>query len=96
MPETRKVPRPFSMHWGSGEIIEEAAYAGEWKESRIQLMEYREGEAAGSWSLRFCYYNHDGRFQRGPLMLDESDIDGLRRALAVTPKLRDLLRRLVD
>jgi hypothetical protein len=95
MPEGRTVPRPFTMHWGSGQITEEAAYAGEYKESRIQLMEYTEGAAAGGWSVRFCCYSHDGRFQRGPLMLDEEDIDGLRQALASTPRLRSILKRLV-
>jgi hypothetical protein len=39
MPEGRTLPRSFTMHWGSGQITEEAAYAGEHKESRIQLME---------------------------------------------------------
>jgi hypothetical protein len=92
----RAVPRPFSMHWGNGQIVEEAAFAGEHKESRLQLMEYTDGEAAGGWSIRFCYYSHDGRFQRGPLMVDESDIDGLRQALSATPKLRAILKRLVD
>ncbi len=96
MSEGRTVPRPFTMHWGSGQITEEAAYAGEYKESRIQLMEYTDGEAAGGWSVRFCYYSHDGRFQRGPLMLDEADIDGLRRALEATPQLRAILKRLLD
>ena len=96
MAEGRTVPRPFSMHWGSGEITEEAAFAGEWKEPRIQLMEYTEGEAAGGWSVRFCYYSHDGRFQRGPLMIDEDEIDGLRQALAATPKLRAILQRLIS
>jgi len=95
MPDATRVPRPFNMHWGSGEITEEAAYTGDWKESRIQLMEYREGEAAGGWSVRFCYYSHDGRFQRGPLMMDEGDVDGLRRALASTPRLKEILRRMV-
>ncbi len=90
------MPRPFTMHWGSGQITEEAAYSGEYKESRIQLMEYTEGEAAGSWSVRFCYYSHDGRYQRGPLMLDEEDVDGLRQALAATPRLRAILKRLLD
>lgn len=95
MAEGRMLPRPFTMHWGSGQITEEAAFAGEHKESRLQLMEYQEGEAAGGWSIRFCYYSHDGRFQRGPLMVDEEDIDGLRQALAATPKLQAILRRLL-
>ena len=93
--DSRTLPRAFSMHWGSGQITEEAAFSGEWKESRIQLMEYTEGEAAGGWSIRFCYYSHDGRFQRGPLMVDREDVDGLRRSLESNPKLREILRQLV-
>ena len=95
MAEGRRLPRPFTMHWGAGQIIEEASFAGQHKNSAIQLMEYTEGEAAGSWSVRFCYYDHAGRFQRSPLMLDERDIDGLRQALAATPKLRAILQRLL-
>ena len=96
MVESHALPRPFTMHWGSGEIIEEAAYRGEYKEARIQLMEYREGEAAGGWSVRFCYYSHDGRFQRGPLMVDEADITGLRESLKRNPRLHAILKRLVE
>jgi hypothetical protein len=33
-------------------------------------------------------------FQRSPLMLGEDDIDGLREALAATPRLHNLLKRL--
>ena len=95
MTATRKLPRPFEMHWGSGEIVEEASYEGEYHEPTIQLMVYTDGEAAGSFSVRFCTYNHAGRFQRSPLMLSEEDIDGLRAALQETPRLRDILRRLV-
>lgn len=90
----RKLPRPFEMHWGSGEIIEEASYNGEWHEPCIQLLSYTEGEAAGSFTLRFCTYNHEGRFQRSPLMLSEADIDGLRDAIKQTPQVQALLRRL--
>ena len=65
-------------------------------EPAIQLLEYDEGEAAGGWSVRFCFYNRDGRFQRSPLLVDEENLDGLRTALAETPRLRALLRRLVQ
>ena len=95
MATTRKLPRPFEMHWGSGEIIEEASYSGEWHEPTVQLMHYTEGEAAGSVTLRFCTYNHEGRFQRSPLMLGEADIDGLRDSIRQAPRLQALLRRLV-
>jgi hypothetical protein len=83
------------MHWGSGEIVEEATFSSEYHEPTIQLMAYNEGEAAGSFSLRFCSYNHRGMFQRSPLMLGEEDIAGLRRALRETPRLREILRQLV-
>lgn len=95
MPEPSSPARPFTMHWGSGQIAEEAAFAGRHKESRIQLMDYT-GDAAGSWSVRFCYYSLQGRFQRGPLMMDDGEIEGLREALASTPRLRAILKRLVE
>ena len=91
----RKLPRPFEMHWGRGEIVEEATSVGEYHEPTIQLMQYTEGEAAGGFSIRFCSYNHRGSFQRSPLMVGREEIDGLRRALKGTPRLREILRELV-
>jgi hypothetical protein len=96
MATTRKLPRPFEMYWGNGEIVEEAAFTGEHHEPVIQLMEYTEGEAAGSVSVRFCTYAHNGRFSRSPLMVSERDLDGLRDALRSTPRLRAFLKRLVE
>jgi hypothetical protein len=84
------------MHWGSGEIVEEAASSNEYHEPTIQLLQYTEGEAAGSYSIRFCSFNHRGMFQRSPLMINEGDLDDLRRALEKTPRLREALRRLVE
>jgi hypothetical protein len=92
----RKLPRPFSMHWGSGLITEEASFTGEYHAPCIQLLEYTDGEAKGSVSIRFCYYGHDGRFQRSPLMVSEDELDGLRKALDDAPKLKALLRRLLE
>ncbi len=96
MPAPRKVPRPFEMHWGGGEIVEEAACVGEYHEPAIQLMAYTEGEAAGGWSVRFCSYDHRGHFQRSPLMIGEAEVESLREALKDTPRLREILRRLVE
>ncbi len=91
----REVPRPFKFHWGGGEIIEEACFTGRHTEPAIQLLEY-EGHP-GAYGIRFCYYNHAGRFQRSPMMLDgEDSFEGMRRALRETPKLRELLRKLAD
>lgn len=93
----RTIPRPFSMHWGSGQIVEEASSRGEHAEPAIQLMEYTDdGEAAGAYSIRFCHYSPDGRFQRRPMMIGDADIAGLRAALKHTPRLRKLLKRLVE
>ncbi|MEX2247098.1 MAG: hypothetical protein WEC75_10465 [Dehalococcoidia bacterium] len=94
-PPARALPRPFTMHWGGGQIVEEASYRGEHHEPAIQLMQYTDGEAAGTSSVRFCFYGLGGRFQRGALLLDEECIEGLRQSLKKTPKLRQILRRLV-
>ena len=90
----RVLPRPFTMHWGGGQIIEEATWSGPHHEPSIQLLQYTDGEAAGTYSVRFCFYSPDGRFQRSPLMLDGDAIEGMRTALRKTPRLRQLLRKL--
>ncbi len=87
----RTLPRPFSLHWGDGNIVEEAAYAGEHHEPALQLLEFDEGYLA----VRFCYYDHAGRFQRSPLIVSNGEIAGLRKALAAAPRLKLLLRELV-
>ncbi len=95
MPESSRVPRPFNLHWGSGQIVEEARYSGEYHVPAVQLLEFTEGEAAGTLTIRFCYFSHDGRFQRSPMMLNEGELAGLREALNTTPRLRSLLTQLV-
>jgi hypothetical protein len=90
----RQVPRPFAFHWGGGQIVEEASYVGKYTEPAIQLLEYEDG---GEYGIRFCYYSHDGRFQRSPMMIDSGEtLEGLRAALEDTPKLRALLQKLVS
>ena len=88
----RSLPRPFSLHWGDGNIVEEATYAGEHHEPSLQLLEF----ADGSLSLRFCYYDHAGRFQRSPLIVSKDEIAGLKNAVAGTPRLKSLLREMVS
>lgn len=95
MAKPRTLPRPFTFHWGSGQIVEEAAYTAEHHEPSIQLLEYDDGEASGSWSVRFCFYNPRGHFQRSPLVIGKDELAGLRKALRGTPKLRRLLKKLV-
>jgi hypothetical protein len=96
MAKARKVPRPFTMHWGGGVISEEASVTTEWSEPTIQLMDYTDGEAAGGWSVRFCSFSHGGQFQRSPLMIDRESIEALREALNQTPRLREILKRLLE
>jgi len=91
----RPVPREFNFHWGSGQIVEEAAFLGQYTEPAIQLLEY-DGHP-GAYGIRFCYFNLDGRFQRSPMMIDgDETFEGLRAALQETPRLRELLKKLVS
>ena len=91
-PKARATPRPFELHWGKGQIAEEAAYAGEHHEPSVQLLEFDDGYLA----IRFCYYDHAGRFQRSPLIVNDSEMEGMRAALKRTPRLREMLRKLVQ
>ncbi len=52
----RRVPRPFTMPWGRGLVVEEASTVGEHHEPTIQLLEYEDGRE----SIRFCSYNPPG------------------------------------
>jgi len=88
---TRATPRPFDLHWGRGVIAEEATYVAEHHEPAIQLLEFEDG----SLSVRFCYYDHAGRFQRSPLVVNNDEIEGMRNALAKTQRLRELLKEMV-
>lgn len=87
----RKLPRPFAFEWGNGQIVEEATMVGPYHAPAIQLLEYDDGGR----SIRFCYYDHAGRFKRSPLMVREDDLKDLRAALRSAPRLRAMLRRIV-
>ena len=92
----RRLPRPFALPWGSGEIVEEAAIfasaEGHGWQPTVQLLRYHDGAEA----LRFCYYDERGRFGRGPMLLRPEDLATLRAALADVPRIRALLARLAD
>ncbi len=91
----RQVPRPFTFHWGSGEIVEEASFVGEYVEPAIQLLQY-DGHP-GVYAVRFCYYSLDGRFQRSPMMLDGPEsVESMRAALKETPRLRAILKKIAS
>ena len=61
----------------------------------FQLLKYTEGQSKGTHSIRFCYYSHDGRFQRSPLMMSDAEIEAMRTELRRTPEIRALLKRMV-
>jgi hypothetical protein len=87
--------RTFALHWGSGFIEEEAIAVDQYHRTAIQLLKFTEGPAAGSYEIRFCYYDPRGRFQRSPLVVDEENLAELARALKTTPRLRGMLKKLV-
>ena len=88
-------PKTFSLHWGSGIVEEESQIQCEYHIPTIQLLKFTEGEAKGTREIRFCHYNHEGRFQRSPLILDAKDVPRFKRALEKTPKLKKLLAQMV-
>ena len=86
--------KTFSLHWGSGVIEEEAQFETPYHRPTVQLLKFTEGDAAATYSIRFCHYDHRGGFQRAPLIIDSKDIASLKKALKSTPKLRKLLGKL--
>ena len=91
-----KKQRTFTYHWGGGHIAEEAQVEGPYHRPTLQLLRYTEGEASGEVSVRFCHYGHDGRFRRSPLLMSSEEIDTMRDALRKTPRLREMIVRLVE
>ena len=92
---SERTMKTFSLHWGSGVVEEEAQIATPYHRPTVQLLKFTAGEAKGSYEIRFCTYDHSGRFQRLPLIIDERDVPPLRTALKSTPKLRKLLKQLL-
>jgi hypothetical protein len=85
--------KTFSLHWGSGIIEEEVQIVTAYHRPTIQLLKFTDGEAKGTYEIRFCHYDHHGRFQRSPLIVDEKDLPALRKALKAAPRLRKLLAK---
>jgi hypothetical protein len=94
--DAAREPRSFALHWGSGIVEEEVRVSATYHQPTIQLLKFTEGAASGSREIRFCHYDHRGRFQRSPLIIDEKDIPALRKALKAAPRLKKLLAKLVE
>ena len=87
--------KTFNLHWGSGVVEEEAMIATPHHRPCVQLLKFTDGEAKGNYEVRFCFYDHRGGFQRSPMILEETEFDAMRRALAATPKLKKIIAKLV-
>ncbi len=81
----------FSLHWGSGVVEEEVQISAQYHRPTIQLLKFLEGEAAGAYEIRFCHYDHNGRFQRSPLIIDVNDRETRGKELENAPKLKRFL-----
>lgn len=93
MPD-RRVPRAFSLPWGSGLMLEEAAIEGGLHSPSIQLLSYEKGEKKGQHAIRFAAYSPDGELERRPLIVNEREFDALKREIDRSPRLKALLKRL--
>ena len=87
--------KTFSLHWGSGVVAEEVQIETPYHRPTIQLLKFTAGKAKGTYEIRFCTYDHRGRFQRMPLIVDARDLAPLRSALKTAPRLRRLLKQLL-
>ena len=92
----RRIPRPFNLVWGSGRVIEEAAVEGGLHAPALQLLHYEEGEKKGQLAIRFAAYDPDGELERRPLIVNEREIAAMRRELEGAPRIRALLKRLLE
>ncbi len=92
----RRIPRPFNLLWGGGRIVEEAAIEGGLHAPSLQLMRYETGEKAGQMAIRFAAYDPEGELERRSLIINERELRPLRKELERTPRLRELLRRLIE
>ena len=85
--------KPFTLKWGNGVIEEEAQFVTRFHRATIQLMKFSTGDAAGTYEIRFCWYDLKGRFQRSPLILAEHYLADMRKALDATPKLKRMMKK---
>lgn len=92
----RRVPRAFKLPWGSGQIIEEAAIDEGLHAPSIQLLHYELGEKQGLHAIRFAAYDDEDRIEQRPLIINERELARLRAELELSPRLKALLKRLVE
>ena len=90
MSAERRLPRPFKLPWGKGQVVEEVSVVHDHWRPTIQLLEYEDG----SLSVRFCVYSPEGRFRRQTPIWMAEDFDAFRMELEDAPRLQALVRRM--
>ena len=77
------------LHWGEGTVAEEVRLTTPYHVAVAQLIFMQDG----SELLRFCWYDHGGRFHRSPLIVDPKTWGELLQvAREQTPRLYARLR----
>ena len=92
----RRIPRAFTLPWGKGMVVEEAAIDEGRHSPSIQLLHYELGEKKGQYAIRFAAYDDDDRIEQRPLIVNEREIARLRSELELSPRLKALMKRLVE
>ncbi len=90
MKPEKRLPKPFNLPWGKGQVVEEVSVAHEHWVPTIQLLEYEDG----SLGVRFCFYSPTGRFRRSPPIWMEEDFDAFADELEGAPRLQALIQRM--
>jgi hypothetical protein len=94
--ETTAKPRFVTLPWGRAQVIGEVTFEsanGDGRPVSVGVAHLRADD--GSELVRF-FYRSNGRTLRGPLTLRPADRAGLKAALAGSPRLRKLVRELVQ
>jgi hypothetical protein len=92
----RKVPRAFTLPWGSGLVLEEAAIEGGLHAPSIQLLHYELGERKGQSAIRFVAYDAEGHLEQRPLIINERELARLRAEVDRSPRLKAFLKHLIE
>ena len=96
MMPARRVPRAFTLPWGKGMVVEEAAIDEGLHAPSLQLLHYELGEKKGLYAIRFAAYDAEDHLEQRPLIVNEREIAQLRAELERAPRLKALLKTLVE
>jgi hypothetical protein len=76
------------LHWGDGRVAEEVRVPTRYHVAVVQLIDMEDGTQL----VRFCWYDHAGRFHRQPLIVDPATWgEVLAQARSEAPRLYRVL-----